>query len=340
MVSDIFSRKLSLILGTFTKGLSIFLMVFSPHYVITLFLSILMALGESLVSGSDTSIIYDTLLSIKKATQYKKILSSAFIIIQIYMGLCVLIGGFLGEFNLSLPLILSFPFYLAASFTATRFIEPNNLISVRKNKKPKLKGQFKSAIRALYLKNDQISWDILLQTIAHFFIMGFISSSIFWIITPIFDNFAVSVGLIGTLTLIFRLAKSFGSWLFSKYDDPDDLRSMKLSTLGLLLLLLGMILFQNLFVTIVLYALIFIVQVFYQYNYNQYTNKLFKSQYRATLNSLQSMIVRFWAFLILPLFGFLIEKYSYAHAIGVLFSSVAIGLILLCIAPYFKTKDI
>lgn len=334
-VSDIFSRKISISLGLFLKGLAIFSYVFIDSFVLMCIASILAALGESLFSGSDSSILYDSLLDHKEEDRFKKIISNAAVYTQVFMGITLFVGGLIGEINLNLPLLISFPFYIVGSVGALFFDEPKSISSSRRGDSSNSK-HILYALKSFFIINDKFNIERLLIVLGHFFIMGFYSSVIFWFPTPILDSYGISIGYIAFVVMFFRFSKAFGASLFGKFDIKRDYLAMFLSSFLMFLLMFIIGILNNVWITLVGLGLVFLVGPYYQYNFDQKLNTLITSKFRATLTSFFSLIMRLYAVIFLPVFGMILEESGISSANLFLSGGLLIGSIILL---YFARKE-
>lgn len=106
-VSDIWRRKGTLIAGMGITAIGLTIMVLSNEFFLWTFGQILMGVGLSFASGTDTSLIYDSLAEEGKIHLYKK---QAGRLVGICMGICgvaTLMGGYLYTIHPDLPLALS-----------------------------------------------------------------------------------------------------------------------------------------------------------------------------------------------------------------------------------------
>ncbi|MHA1776784.1 MAG: MFS transporter [Promethearchaeota archaeon] len=102
--ADIFGRKLSVGLGFTIWGLSLILTGISTHFWVYFFAGIMMGLSDSLISGAEKALFYDTLKELKQESLYLKYLGRKDIFGAFSIIIASISGGFLYTINISLPL--------------------------------------------------------------------------------------------------------------------------------------------------------------------------------------------------------------------------------------------
>lgn len=123
VLSDLISRKKTLILGEIFLSLGVITFAFAQDFSHVIISQILSGIGLSTIAGSDSALIYDTLKFFGREHEHKKILSSVQSFILLTMALAQMLGGFMAEYDLRLPVIASIPFTLARLVIALFFTD-------------------------------------------------------------------------------------------------------------------------------------------------------------------------------------------------------------------------
>jgi len=330
-VADHFSRKLSAALGFVIKGLGFLALTFASNYYILIVFMIVAAYGESLTSGSIESLMYDTVKQDGARDKYtfKKLYSSTRSLLHLTLAAYVAIGGFIGKFNLALPLQLSFVFYVIAAYISMKFIEPDKLHS-EKSYIDHIKEGF-----AFVFSKDGYNKGISSLFIADFFIIGLISA-VFWLTAPLLNDIKLNVMLIGLISASTRLIKSLGSYLVSKYNNPNDLHSMLVSVIIMVVLFVITSIFYVPLMVIVMLLGFSLIQGLYQANDIQLLNDHIGTANRTTVNSIQNMFTRFYEFSVIPVIGLFIDKGQTSISIFLIATLLIIGLMIL----FFSRKKL
>lgn len=325
-VSDHFSRKFSAALGYLLKGAGIALLTVTNNYQLLMLFMILAAFGESLTSGSIESLMYDTLAEDKSKAKkrFKHLFASTRTLLHLSMSVYILAGGFIGSYNLALPLIVSLFFYLVAAYVCLQFIEPKQEIQQEK--------YFDHVVNGLKLVFSKQGYNsgLTLMMVSSYFILGIISAS-FWLTTPILENVGFKIAVIGLFTAGMRVMKSLGSYLVSKYDDDNDFRAMLITGIIIALLFLIAGSFFNAPVIIIMLMILYLTQAFYQANNVQLLNDRINSVDRTTINSIQNVFVRLYEFTILPIIGVFIDNGEIRQGMLLIGGLVIVGVVIMLI---------
>ena len=111
-IADLFGRKKTMVLGTVFCFLGFALFSFSFGFWEFLLAEILLGIGNSFISGSDSAILYDSLLQSKQTNQYTKIEGKTYSIGNFAEAGAGILGGFLAEMS------LRYPWYVQAAVAA------------------------------------------------------------------------------------------------------------------------------------------------------------------------------------------------------------------------------
>lgn len=79
VIADKVSRKFSIGLGYILTSLPFLFLPFTQNYTLMILIFAVKATGKALVSGADTSLLYDTLVDLNKTNEYKRIISPRFL---------------------------------------------------------------------------------------------------------------------------------------------------------------------------------------------------------------------------------------------------------------------
>ncbi|MHA1673320.1 MAG: MFS transporter [Promethearchaeota archaeon] len=105
-LADIFGRKLSTGIGLFMWGGSLILTAASKDFPIYILAGIIMGLGESLMSGADKALFYDTVKELGEEEIYLKYIGKKDLLGSISIIIAAISGAILYSVNISLPLYI------------------------------------------------------------------------------------------------------------------------------------------------------------------------------------------------------------------------------------------
>lgn len=131
-VSDMWGRRLPMIVSSALLPIGIAIYIFAPHYAAFIVAEVFFALYYCLRSGTDTAILYDTLRELGREKEHKKIEGTRYFISQISTAIANMAGGALGKIS------LTFPFYARMASAAPMMLvaltlkEPSRTARTRK----------------------------------------------------------------------------------------------------------------------------------------------------------------------------------------------------------------
>lgn len=131
--SDSFGRKNSIILSTIFYSLGYLLFSFSSDYNVFIVAEILLGIGGSLISGTDSAILYDTLIELDDLNQYSKIEGKSYAIGNFSEAIAAILSSFLVVISLYLPVYLHTLLLLLSIPIAFTLVEPKRSYKLSKS---------------------------------------------------------------------------------------------------------------------------------------------------------------------------------------------------------------
>lgn len=145
VVADKYSRKWSVCSGSVFMGICILIQLTTVNYPLLILGSIAWGLGESLVSGADSALLYDSLLADQMEEAFQQIVGTA---ISLQLSATVLgtllCGIIVKHVGLRGPLLIGQGVMILAVIIAALFKEPPFLQSHRRQEDKTFKGQISS----------------------------------------------------------------------------------------------------------------------------------------------------------------------------------------------------
>ena len=102
-IADLFGRKKTLVLGTLFCFLGFALFSFSFGFWEFFIAELLLGVGNSFISGSDSALLYDSLLESEQSDEYTRIEGKTYSIGNFAEAGAGILGGFLAEMSLRYP---------------------------------------------------------------------------------------------------------------------------------------------------------------------------------------------------------------------------------------------
>ena len=207
--ADYFGKKISLILGSFSACLGFIIYSLCLNFWQFAAGEIIFALGMAFISGADSAFIHETLISIKREKDYKKIEGKARGINQLAQTLGSLFGGFIGSFSLALTLITTaFSGFIAAlfglSFAKTK-------VKLPREEKTRYLEIIKDSLKIIK-NNSSVLWLTLFFATFN----GLVWSS-YWFSQPYLQMLGVPIVYFGIIFAGINLISAIGSSLVDKF---------------------------------------------------------------------------------------------------------------------------
>lgn len=298
LVSDLLSRKLSLLLGSIFCFISLIVYIVGPSFIYMIIGEFIFAIGITFRSGTEQAILYDSLISSGQENRYTEIEGIARSYTFYAQALGSLVAGFIYEINIYFPFIISAVFMIIAGIITLFFEEP---MTNKKSEKKSYTHQIKSSFNYV-IKHKKVFGVIVFSIVfMYFYRVGF----------NYFQPYMVAVHIpvryFGLIFFFFNIIAAFASkhsYTFIKRTRPRSLLSLSLlialSFIGLSLVKIPLGL-----------AFIFMQQLARGLRvpvFQKYINKNIPSDKRATIISIQSFLSAIVIAIFGPLAGLLLDK--------------------------------
>ena len=311
-LADVWGRRKCLLLGSVLFFFGYLCYSFTDTSAAFLFAELLLGVGQTLVNGADSALLYDTTAQYKEEHLYLR-----------YEGRITMIGNFAEAFagifgGLLAVYSLRFPFYGQA---AIAFIGiPASIALKEVNRSKQIQNPLTEIIRII--KYSLITNKRLCCNIMYSGIIGAATLMMAWFVQPVLMYLKTPVSWFGVIWTVLNLVVGFAAL----YSDSVDryLGPKKMGSLILLFIVGG-------YVTLAFnltYAGLAILFVFYIFRgfatpiLKGYINQMTISEMRATVLSIRNFIIRLMFAAISPFLGWLNDMYSLQTAL--LVSSVII----------------
>lgn len=328
-IADVWGRKPAMVLGTLFGALGFG--AYSISYGVTGFLiaEILLGIGSSLLSGADTALLYDTLLTAKKEKKYLKFegrITAIGNISEALAGICVsiiILSTYRGYFIIQAILAL------LAFVLALFLVEP---VQQAKRAHTGFKDIL-NIVNTSFRKNKILRNFIVLAAV-----VGFASLSMAWIAQPIFDELGVNEKHYGMAWVILNTCVALGSLSSDKINRTMGLKGALLFMavpLSIGFLVLG---FKLSLFAVVPLLILFYVRGTAHPILKKYINENTHSNERATVLSLRSLLIRTLFFIMGPILGYIYQKFSLSHALYLCGATVFFPMLFMVTLIFFRSK--
>ena len=303
-IADVFGRKRTIVLSTIFTFIGFLVFSFFGGFYAFAIAQVLVGIGGSLMSGSDSAIIYDTLLETNSKTTYTKIEGRTYAIGNFSEAFAGILGGFLAVGSIYMPIYVQTSILFFSIPIAFTLIEPSM------HKENKLDRSFKAVLEVVkfaMVDNQKLKWLIIYSSA-----MGVATLSMAWFAQPFFKSINIPLAYFGILWAVLNFSAgltSFNAHLLDKKDNNYKI----LFYLALSMLTSFIFLGYNASV----FGLIFILFIYLlrgiatpilrnAINENTTSNK------RATVLSIRSLIIRISFAISAPILGYIADNYSLA----------------------------
>ncbi len=330
--ADVIGRKKTLIIGAVMGFTGFLVYSFSFGFWGFLVAEIILGIGSSFISGSDSALLYDTLLDMKKEKQYIKYEGRITSIGNIAEAIAGTIGGILAGISIRYPYFAQTAIAFIAVPSAILLIEPAR-------HKRMLKMRFRdilNVVRYALIENKELRRNILFSSV-----IGTSTLTMAWFIQPFFQVIELPIEMFGILWTLLNLTVGLVAAIAYKIEAKiGQVRSIILITLIIPASYLVLSAYQTIYALIVIF-LFYIIRGFATPVLKDYIQRMSESDVRATVMSVRNFIIRLNFMLIGPLLGWLTDLYSLKQALfvaGIIFITLATGTMFLFITAIRNPK--
>ena len=332
-VADVLGRKNAMVMGMFFGFVG--MVVYSISYGFGGFLvaALLLGIGQSFISGSDTALMYDSLLQLNKTKDFIKLEGRTISVGNLAESFAFIVGGLLAEISLRTPFYFQVGIAFIGFVAATLLVEPE-MARLKDGKTKPLKNII-NIVRYALKENLTLRYFILYSSV-----IGCGTLTMAWFSQPYFISIGInSTFYFGLIGAALNLAVAIPSF----YAHKIEARIKTPILLFFILVLIGGSYF-TIGLTTTLWGLPLLL-IFYISRgvatpvLRDYMNRHIPSEMRATVMSIRSFIIRIVFAAFAPFLGYLADSYSLQQALlfsGTLFLILG-GIILILLL--FKSHN-
>ncbi len=124
-LADVLGRKKSMVIGTFFGFLGILTYSLSFGFDGFLLAALCLGIGQSFISGSDTALMYDSLVELNRSDDFIKLEGRTISMGNLAEAVAFMLGGLLAEISLRTPFYYQVGIALIGFIIALLLVEPN-----------------------------------------------------------------------------------------------------------------------------------------------------------------------------------------------------------------------
>jgi hypothetical protein len=254
-------------------------------------------------SGCDSALVYDTLIQLKKESEYKKFEGKAFYYARIGTSVSSVLGGLLALLSLKMPFYANMATSALLLPLALALIEPHR-------KKLESTSPLKDILRIsrfCFTHSRLRMYMLFMALIRSTGITGI------WAFFLYYESIGISIGYFGIIFAAYQLSSAFGS----KHVHIMETKIGQKASIYILLLIAPTFVLLGLFKTPLLIPMIFLNAFLLGFAFPlllDYMNRLVESEVRATALSVANMTGSLSFVIVSPLFGKLVDVLSLSDA--------------------------
>lgn len=327
--ADMAGRRTSILAGSVLGFGGYLIYSFSSGFWEFVLAETILGCGMSLVSGADSAMLYDSLMSAGKKDKYTRFEGRITSIGNFAEATAGIIGGLLAVYSLRTPYYFQAGVSFIAIPAALMLREPPVHGHIRK---PGFRDVYKIIIKVLH-GDRRLTWNTLFSAVT-----GASTLTMAWFAQPYFSKAGLPVSLFGISWAILNLSvgiTAINAWRIEKSLGPP--RTVMLFTI-LLSLSYIVLSFTGSLAGLAVILVFYLARGLATVTLRNYINVITTSDIRATVLSVRNFIIRLIFVLTGPLFGWVTDHYGLSSALlvaGVVFGSL--GAITMFYFIRFKT---
>lgn len=321
--ADKMGRKNTLVIGAVMGVVGMLTYALFGGFWAFLLAEIALGVSQSFVSGSDSALMYDSLLADSKQDKYTKFEGRNTALGNGAESLAAILGGVLAEFSFRLPFMVQTGIAFIAVPAALTLIEPPNLRQGHETLRHTL-----NVVKRSVLGNQTLGYFLLFSSV-----IGACTLTMAWIYHPYLKEVLnISLYQIGIIAAVLNMIAAVFSATAYRITASLSKRQVLLG-IGLLIplsyLLIGGL--NNVWVLAIL-AFFYLLRGIATPVLKDYVNMNTPSDIRATVLSVRNFVIRAVFVIAAPAIGFLTDAYGYNVAF------IVVGIMFLFLATLLLKK--
>ena len=313
-LGDLWGRKNSMIIGSVLGSAGFGIYCFASGFYGFLIAELVLGVGQSFISGSDSALLYDSLLASKKEGQYLKTEGRLISVGNYAEAIAAPIGVMLAVSSLRTPYFFQTFIAFLAIPAALTLREPDR----KRLSSGKTSGNMRAIISYAFITNRPLKWNIIISSIA-----GTATLSMAWLVQPLFVHLALPLALYGIFIPLLNLTTGTVSIYAHAFEKKTGFkRTLACLTIGIPAMYIAIGWFNALWALVFL-LIFYIIRGIATPVLKNHINIVTPSEIRATVLSLRSLIIRLAFVCIGPLLGW------YTDHSGLPAAMIAAGIVFL-----------
>ncbi len=316
-LADVLGRRKTLIIGTVLGTLGFGIYTFSYGFWGFLMAEMILGFGQSLISGADSAMLYDSLVASGKEKQYIKFEGRMVSVGNFAETIAGILGGLLAEYALRAP-------YVGQTFIAFIGVPAAFLLVEPERHKQLVKPRFSDILKIVKYslwEHKELKWNIFFSSI-----IGASTLTMAWFVQPYFAAVDIPLAMYGVLWAGLNLLVGVSAMYAHKVERKvGQIRTMFFI---LLIIPMGYLTLSQIHVVagLGILVLFYVVRGIATPVLKDYINRLSESNVRATVLSVRNFVIRVLFAIIGPFVGWYTDTFSLHQALflsGIVFFVLA-----------------
>jgi len=315
--ADKYSRKNILIIGTASSTFSSLMLFLGGSFEYFLIAMVFMGFSGALRSGTDSAIVYDTLLNLGEEKKYDKTQSKIMVCFFWSRIVASIAGALTYSMDHKLPFLLAIFSSISLIIVIATLKEPGFCKSSGSHF-----AQVKEGLK--FLMNEKKAWLIVVT----FSLMLATSDVLFYYYQPVLDSAGLTVIYLSFVYVLINLASSVGSMTYSHLEKKFNQEKMLIFYFSVVIYCTLAFMTKNL--PLILFFIIFLSYNFgTQYIYiTGLINRIVPSSHRATTISIHSQLYLLFFSAIILIVGKISSEFSIFYGMAANLLMVLAALII------------
>jgi MFS family permease len=297
-LADRWGRKKTIIIGALLGFAGYFIYSLSHNFWAFMCAELILGTGQSFVSGTDSAMLYDTLLSLKRKKKYSAMEGRLSAIGNFSEAAAGILGGLLAVISLQLPYLIQACVYFISVPAAMLLINPPLHSALKAGNRGLM-----NAVKLSLKENLPLRKNLLVSSF-----MGASTLTMAWFVQPYFNREHVATEMYGVLWAILNLSVGLTSMYSYRFDERfSQEKSSLLIVLGLAAGFLITGITPGLWVLAPI-AFFYLVRGLATPVLKTYVQDYTPSDIRATVLSVRNFVIRIIFSVVGPLLGYIADK--------------------------------
>ncbi|HRX32035.1 MAG TPA: MFS transporter [Tenuifilaceae bacterium] len=305
-LADAIGRKKTIIIGAVLGFLGFATYSVGVGFITFMIAEIILGIGQSMISGADSALLYDTLIEAQRQDEYLKIEGRMISAGNFSEAVAGVLGGLLAAVNIRYPYYGQTLVALVAIPAAITLVEP----AVSESKLGVGWKQILGVVHYSLIQNRRLRWNIIFSSV-----VGASTLTMAWFVQPWLMRTNVQVEAFGIIWTVLNLLVGISAMLAYKL----ELKMGRFFTIAVTSIMLAIGFFTSAYIYhlwgLLVFSMFYIARGIATPVLKDGINRISPSHIRATILSVRNFVIRIIFSIWGPFYGWISEQYSLACAL-------------------------